>query len=98
MFAGVFQSTWNCHTPIVSASNRLASCTPPAAIMMFGAPGGGAAVPSTSALFRKPTSFMTTHCSVAGSPLSIRARSATHACFWVAMVSEIGLSPVLVGT
>ena len=32
-----------------------ASCVPPAAIMMFGAPAGGSAVPSRSALFRKLT-------------------------------------------
>ena len=66
--------------------------------MMFGAPAGGSAWPSMSALFRKPTLFMTTHCSVAGLPSSIRARSATQACFCVAMVSEMGSSPVLVGT
>ena len=81
-----------------AASNCFRSCTPPAAIITFGAPAGGTALPSTSALFRNPTLFRTTHCSVAGSPRSIFARSATHACFCVAMVSEIGSSPVLVGT
>ena len=76
----------------------LPSCVPPAAIMMFGAPAGGSALPSTSALFRKFTLSMMTHCSVAGSPRSIFARSTTHACFCVAIVSEIRSSPVLVGT
>ena len=44
-----------------------------------------------SALLRKFTPSMTTHCSVAGSPLSIRFRSTTQACFWMTS------SPVLVG-
>ena len=66
--------------------------------MTFGAPGGGSRRPSTSALFRKFTFSMITHCSVAGSPFSIFVRSTTHACFCVTIVSEIRLSPVLVGT
>src|SRR5450759_653748 len=36
--------------------------------MMFGAPAGGRSRPSISALFRKLTPSMTTHCSVAGRP------------------------------
>ncbi len=68
------------------------NCVPPAAITISGAPGGGSCVPSRSALFRKFAPSTITHCSVASSPLSIRARSATQACFWMTW------SPVLVGT
>jgi hypothetical protein len=49
-------------------------------------------LPSTSALFKKPTPSSTMHCSDAGSPLSIFSRSTTQACFW--MKSSL----VLVGT
>ena len=52
-----------------------------AASMMLGAPGGGRACPSISALLRKLTPSRKTHCSVAGSPCSILLRSATQACF-----------------
>ena len=86
------------HVEIVSASKILSSCRPPAAIMMFGAPARREALPSMSALFRKFTFSTMTHCSVAGWPLSMRARSATQACFCVATVSEIRLSLVLEGT
>ena len=69
-----------------------ASWVPPVAIMMFGAPAGGSAVPSRSALFRKLTPSTSRHCSVAGCPFSIFARSATHTSFWMTS------SPMLVGT
>jgi hypothetical protein len=57
------------------------SCVPPAAIITFGAPRGGAAWPSTSALFRKFTLSTMMHCSRARAPTSIFARSTTQACF-----------------
>jgi hypothetical protein len=75
-----------------SSSRIPLSCVPPAAIITFGAPGGGSALPSMSALFRKFTPSMTRHCSVAGSPFSIFARSTMQTCFWITS------SPVLVGT
>jgi hypothetical protein len=62
------------------SSRTFFNCVPPAAIMMFGAPAGGSAVPSTSALFRKFTPSMMTHCSRAGPPFNMRPRSTTHAC------------------
>jgi hypothetical protein len=73
------------------------SCVPPVAIMILGAPTGGCARPSRSALFRKPTFSITTHCSDAGSPRSILVRSTTQACFCVMTVGEIGSSLLLVG-
>ena len=68
------------------------NAVPPVAIMMFGAPAGGSVLPSRSTLLRKLTPAITTHCSVAGCPLSMRLRSTTHACF--SMMSSL----VLVGT
>src|SRR5688572_31218795 len=50
------------------------SWVPPLASMMLGAPAGGSCFPSRSALFRKLTSAITTHCSVASAP----ARSEEH--------------------
>jgi len=47
----------------------------------IGAPGGGASGPSTSAVLRKLTPSITTHCSVAGSPFSMLTRSTTQTCF-----------------
>ena len=81
------------HLPRVDPSSSMSwwSCVPPVAIMMFGAPRGGSAVPSRSALFRKFTPFTMRHCSVAGRPFSIFARSTMHTCFWITS------SPVLVG-
>ena len=76
----------------LSASSLQALRFSPAAIITFGAPGGGSARPSRSALLRKLTPSMMTHCSRAGRPFSICARSTTHACFWITS------SPVLVGT
>ena len=65
---------------------------------IIGAPAGGSSRPSRSALFRKFTFSMMKQSSRAGSPRSIRVRSATQACFWVATLSEMRSSPVLVGT
>ena len=65
--------------------------------MMFGAPAGGSALPSRSALFRKFTPSMMTHCSVAGSPLSIFARSTTQACFSKYVVAGAGRHVVAIG-
>jgi hypothetical protein len=63
---------------------------------MFGAPAGGVRFPSTSAFSRNTAPSMTTHCSAAGSPFSIFARSAMHTCFCVT-ISGSGSSLVLVG-
>src|SRR5258706_14518952 len=49
------------------------SCVPPAARTTFGAPSGGSALPSRSALFRKFTPSTIMHCSVAGSPSNVPA-------------------------
>ena len=75
-----------------SSSRIRFNCVPPAAIMMFGAPGGSGCWPSTSALFKKFTPSIINPCSVASSPFSIFTRSTTKACFCTTR------SPVLVAT
>ena len=92
LLAGVAQSTWylNAYTP--SSENTLRSWVPPAAMTMLGAPAGGGVIPSTSAGFKKLTSFLFTHCSVADWPASIRMRSATQIVFCTTS------SPVLLPT
>src|SRR5215475_9586593 len=97
VFDGSFQSTWYSQTLTTLSANRVSSCLPPPAIMMFGAPAGGRLLPSMSALLKKFTFSTMMHCSVAGLPCSIACRSATHACFCVATVGEMRLSLVLVG-
>jgi len=48
---------------------------------MLGAPAGGAVMPSTSDGLKKFTPLLPMHCSVAGWPMSILARSATQIRF-----------------
>ena len=65
-------------------------------VVHHGTPAGGGRLPSTSAFNMNTPPSITTHCSVAGRPLSILLRSAMQSCFCV-ITSGSRLSLVLEG-